>query len=176
MEGKSRRYTAVDYALLGVVAIVAGLIFWGTWYVYTFAEILGGKIATRLISYGLWFIGAPLAASLIRKPLSAFLGETLGALIESLIPTVGGLTNLIYGLFQGALSELAYLAFRYRRWGVVEGALAGACAAPAAVILDALLFSEIASPAVMILWLLAAVISGAVYGAIAASVARIIRG
>ncbi|MEL9929544.1 MAG: ECF transporter S component [Sulfolobales archaeon] len=161
------RYTSVDYSLLGLVAVVAGIIFYATWFVYEFGKIIGGPIVARIISYGLWFIGAPLAATLIRKPFSAFLGETLGALVETLIPTVGGFTNLIYGVAQGFFSEIAYMIFGYRRWGAVNAVLAGALAGIPAVMLDAILFGEIAPPSVMILWLLSAVTSGGLYGFIA---------
>ncbi len=169
------RYTGIDYALLGVVAIAMGIIFWAAWTVYYAGEAVGGIIFARIISYGLWFMGAPLAASLIRKPLSAFLGETLGALVETIIPTAGGFTNLIYGLSQGIASELAYLLFRYKRYDLVTGALAGVFAAPPCILLDALLFGEIYSPTVMLLLLLAAMVSGAIYGALAAIVARTVR-
>lgn len=170
-----QRYTAIDYAMLAVVAVVAAIIFWATWFVYDFGVGLGGPVAARLVSYGLWFIGAPMAASLIRKPLSAFLGEMLGALVETLVPTVGGFTNLIYGVAQGAASELGYLLLRYRRWGVGSGALAGALAAFPCVALDSILFGEIATAEVMALWLLAAILSGAIYGALAAGGAAAIR-
>ena len=172
---RSYRYTAIDYAYLGVVAVVSGIIFFITWYIYYFGDTLGGPIVARLISYGLWFIGGPLGASIIRKPGSAFLGETLGALVETLIPTVGGFTNLIYGAIQGLLSEIIYLVSGYRRFDVLAGLFAGAIAGPGAVVLDAILFGEIATINVVILWLIASVISGAVYGAIASSVALYIR-
>ncbi|MCC6003427.1 MAG: ECF transporter S component [Thermofilum sp.] len=169
------RYTAVDWAMLAVVAVASGIIFWATWFIYDFASGLGGPIIARLVSYGLWFIGAPLAASTIRKPLSAFLGETLGALLETLIPTVGGFTNLIYGLAQGLFSELGYFLFKYKKWGIREGAIAGALPAFPCVALDAILFGEIAEPPVLVLWIIAALVSGAVYGSIAAGIARTLR-
>jgi energy-coupling factor transport system substrate-specific component len=164
----SLRYTAVDYARLAVVAVVAGIIFWATCFIYDFAVGLGGPVVARVILYGLWFIGAPMAASLIRKPLSALLGEFLGTLVETLVPTVGGFNNLIYGAAQGAASELGYALLRYRSWGIGSGALAGALAAFPCVVLDSILFGEIATAEVMTLWLAAAIISGAIYGAIAA--------
>jgi len=169
------RYTAIDYAYLGVVAVIMGIIFYITWSIYEFGKIIGGPIFARLISYGLWFMGAPLGATLIKKPLSGFLGETLGALLETIIPTLGGFTNIIYGVVQGALSEAVYAIFKYRRYDVLTGALAGALAGPGAVALDAVLFEAIATPPVMSLWLVAAMASGALYGGLAAKVASIIR-
>ncbi len=170
------RYTAVDFALLGVTAVVMGVLFTLAWTVYEIAGALGGPILARALSYGLWFIGAPLGATLVKKPLSGFLGETLGALLESLMPTIGGLTNLIYGIVQGALSELIYLLTGYRRFDVLTGAFAGAMAGPGAVLLDAILFDAIATPTVMLIWMFAASFSGALYGGIAAWVAQTVRG
>lgn len=170
--GASYRYTAIDYAFLGLVAVIAGVVFYATWFVYEFGKAIGGPIFARLISYGLWFIGAPLAATLIRKPGSAFLGETLGALVETLIPTIGGVTNLIYGVAQGLFSEAGYAVFRYKRYDIVAAALAGALAGIPAVALDALLFAEIASPEIMTLWLIAAIVSGGIYGAVSYAVAN----
>jgi len=173
--GKLRlAYTAIDYVYLAVTAVIAGLIFAGTWLVYYTAEAIGGKIASRIVSYGLWFIGAPLAASVVRKPLSAFWGEFLGALVETLIPTPGGITNVIYGAFQGLASEAGYALFRYRKYTPVVGALAGMLAAFPCIALDALLFSEIAPPAVMLSWLVAAMVSGAVYGYAVSYAAQIV--
>ncbi len=166
--GKRREeWTVIDFAYLAVVAVVAGIIFYATWFVYEFASPLG-PIFTRIISYGLWFIGAPLGAALIRKRLSAFLGETLGALVETFIPTIGGFTNLVYGIWQGAFSELVYAAFRYQRNNdPLVGGLAGAAAAPAAIALDYVLFGEIATFPVLVIWTIAAAVSGFIYGFIA---------
>lgn len=170
-----RRFTALDLTYLGVVAAVSGVIFALTWNVYFLGSAIGGPIAARIISYGLWFIGAPLAATLIRKPGTAFLGEFLGALVETLIPTYGAFTNLIYGFAQGLASEVAYALFRYRRFGILQASLAGAFAGPPCVALDALLFGDIYPAEVMVLITIAAVISGAIYGAIAAIAVRSIR-
>jgi len=54
-------------------------------------------------------MAAPLAASLIKKPLRE-------------------LVNALYGLAQGLFSEVAYAAGRYKRCGLVEAAVAGALA------------------------------------------------
>ncbi|MCC6062860.1 MAG: ABC transporter permease, partial [Desulfurococcales archaeon] len=58
----------------------------------------------------------------------------------------------------------AYALTRYRRWDPYVAALAGALAGIPAVALDAILFQAIASPEVMTLWLIAAMVSGALYG------------
>ena len=170
-----KRYTGVDYALLGVVAVAFGIVFFAAWPIYYAVKAVGGPVLAKLLTYGIWFMAAPLAASLIRKPLSGFLGETLAALIETIIPNAGGVTNLIYGLAQGAASEIAYLLFRYRKWGVAQGALSGALAAFPALALDVLLWGDIATPEVMAIWLAGALVSGAIYGSVAALIGKSLR-
>lgn len=169
------KFTSVDLALLAVVGVVSGVVFTAAWTVYNVSEAIAGPIGARIISYGLWFMGAPLAASLIKKPSSALLGEFLGALVETLVAPAGGITNVIYGLAQGLASELGYLVFRYRRWDAFLGALAGALAGIPAVGLDALLFGLIGGPVEMGLWILAACVSGAIYGALVSSIGLSIR-
>ncbi|MEM1661773.1 MAG: ECF transporter S component [Desulfurococcaceae archaeon] len=171
-----QKYRAVDLALLGVASIISGLIFAATWFVYEVSLAIGGIYLSRLISYGLWFIGAPLTASLIRKPLSGFLGEFLGALVETLIPTIGGFTNLIYGFAQGLASEAAYAIFKYKKYGALQAALAGVFAAPPCVALDAILFREIYPYPVMLILLIAAATSGAIYGLVSYYAVKSIKG
>lgn len=173
--GRGYRYTMVDILVLGVIAAVYAVIFYSAWPVYYAVSAAGGPIIARLATYGIWFMAAPLAASLIRKPLSALLGETLPALVESIIPTPGGLTNLIYGLTQGLFSELSYAAFRYREYGWLQSGIAGALPAVPAVTLDAVLFGDIYPWGEMTLIIVAAAISGAIYGVVAHSIARILR-
>jgi len=171
----TRRYNGIDLAVLALVAVVTGIVFSSAWSLYYAVEAVGGPVGARLASYGLWFIAAPLAATMIRKPLSAFLGETLGAFVETLIAPAGGITNVIYGVLQGAASELVYFAFRYKKWDLLTGSVSGLAAGPVAVALDALLFGTLGSTFEMTLWALAAMLSGAVYGFIAAYVAKSIR-
>jgi len=175
MTSKTRLYTMVDVLILGAVAAIYGVLFFAWWNVYYAVKAVGGPIVARLVTYGLWFMPAPLAASLIRKAGSAFLGELLPALIESIIPTAGGLTNAIYGIAQGAFSEAAYAIFGYRRFGVVQSTLAGALAGIPAVALDAILFGDIFPFNIMVLVVAAAMLSGAIYGALAYAIARSVK-
>jgi len=172
---KTQLYTMVDVLILGAVAAIYGVLFYAWWSVYYAVEAVGGPIAARLVTYGLWFMPAPLAASLIRKVGSAFLGELLPALLESIIPTPAGLTNAIYGAAQGAFSEAAYAIFGYRRFGVVQSVLAGALAGIPAVALDAILYGEVFPFGIMVVVVAVAMLSGAIYGALAYMIARSVK-
>lgn len=170
------KFTGVDYAVLGAVAVAFGVVFVPWWTAYYAVKAVAGPVAARLATYGLWFMAGPTAAALLRKPLSALLGETLAALVETLIPTAGGFTNLIYGFAQGLASEAAYAAAGYRRYGAAVTALAGGLAAFPAVALDAVLFGDIYPAGYMALIAAAAFASGVVYGLVAHYVGRAARG
>lgn len=166
----------VDILVLGVIAAIYGVLFYIWWDVYYAVKAVGGPVAARLVTYGLWFMPAPLAASLIRKPGSAVLGEVLPALLESIIPTPGGLTNLIYGVAQGVFSEASYAGFLYKKYGLLQAILAGALPALPAFALDAALFGDIYPVNEAVIVVSAIAVSGALYGAIAHSVARVVSG
>lgn len=165
-------YTMVDIAIIGVTAAIFGVLFQAWWSVYYAVKAIGGPIGARLVTYGLWFMPAPLVATLIRKPGSALLGELIPAILEALFPQAGGATVVIYGVAQGAFSELAYLATRYKRFGIAEAAIAGALPAIPATALDALLFGDIYPFEYMALIVIAIMVSGAIYGLLAYVIAK----
>jgi energy-coupling factor transport system substrate-specific component len=178
LSGESMRrpsYTAIDYAVLGAIAVAFGIMFAPWWTVYYGLKSALGPIPAKLITYGLWFFPAPLAAVILKKPLSAFMGETLAALVESLIPNAGGFTNLIYGLAQGAFSEIAFAAGRYKRFGAFISALSGALAGIPSVLLDAVLYSSIYPLDYMIYIIIAVMASGAIYGYLAYLVGKVVK-
>jgi len=168
--------TLIDVLLLGVIAAIYGVLFTLWWDVYYLVKAVGGPIVARLVTYGLWFMPAPLAASIIRKPGSAILGEVLPALIETMVPTVGGVTNLIYGVAQGVFSEIPYAVSMYRKYTLLHSICSGALPAIPAFILDALLFSDIYPVDQAFIVILAIALSGAIYGALAYIIAGVITG
>jgi len=162
----SYRYTTVDLAILAVVAAVFGAVFTFAWTPYYAVKAIGGKFAAVLLTYGIWYMAAPLAATLVRKPGAALLGETLAGFIEALLPQVGGFSCLIYGLGQGIFSEIAYAAFRYKKYGLLQAVLAGALPALPSLVLDILLWSSVYPPSVFAVLFVLAAASGAIYGAL----------
>ncbi len=171
----TRRYTAIDFAILAVVAVVVGLIFFFAEIPYELTKAAAGKLVARIAFYGLWFIGGPLAASLIRKPGAAFLGETLGALVEAILPTIYASSVIVYGIAQGIMSEIAYAITGYRRWGVGVGALAGALPALVVPFLDYLLWGATITDVMLWIYMFGAMISGAIYGTISALIGNTLR-
>lgn len=67
-----------------------------------------------------------LGGLIIRKPGAALFCELLAAVIESFLGTHFGLLVVLSGLVQGIGAELAFAAFRYRRFDALVAAVAGA--------------------------------------------------
>ncbi|MFZ8790897.1 MAG: ECF transporter S component [Thermosphaera aggregans] len=173
--GAGKTYTVVDFLYLGVIAVVFAVLFTLWWDVYYAVKAILGPVGTRILTYGLWFMPIPLAASLIRKPFAGLLGEVLPALLEAIFPTPGGIYNLYYGIAQGLAGEAGYAVFRYRKYGAVQAAVSGALPAIPALILDAVLFEDIYPWNEMVVLLAALMISGVMYGLIAYNASLSIR-
>ena len=75
--------------------------------------------------YGVWFMAATLAAYIIRKPGVALVTEVLASFIELLMGNSGGLTVVLTGIIQGVGAELAFAAFRYKKWNLGVMCLGG---------------------------------------------------
>ncbi|MCO7125761.1 ECF transporter S component [Sporolactobacillus shoreicorticis] len=124
-----------DILVTIVIALVFGLVFRLLGPVYDLVKPFGLHLDALL--YGIWFIAAPFAALLIRKPGVAFLAETAAALAEMLFAGSGGVINLYYGLLQGAFSEAVFAAWRYKKFSIGVASLSAFAALIASIILDA---------------------------------------
>lgn len=81
------------------------------------------------IIYGVWFMGATIAAYIIRKPGVALTTELLAAAVELLMGNSGGVVLLLTGLIQGLGCELGFALFKYRRYDLLSMTASGICAA-----------------------------------------------
>jgi energy-coupling factor transport system substrate-specific component len=138
--GGDRKLTTVELTFTAVLSALVGaaFLFWSN-VVWDLAQLTLGLLYTPVI-YGMWFIGATLPAYIIRKPGVALLGEFLAAVFELAYGSQFVSTVLLYGFMQGLMSELALAATRYRRWGWVAMAAAGAAPALWAAPADTLLY------------------------------------
>nr|WP_120491286.1 ECF transporter S component [Corynebacterium lactis] len=121
----------IDIVTAAVLGIAVGFIFvvWnivgGAGYetVNALTPGLGGLVA------GVWFLGGPLGAYIIRKPGAAVFVEVLAATVSALIGNQWGITTLYSGLAQGIGAELIFLLLAYRRFNAatvtISGLLAG---------------------------------------------------
>ena len=125
-------WRVVDIVVAAVLGVACGLILFAwngpgyAWYEAMNAVTpgLGG------LAQGLWLIGGPLGALIIRRPGAAIFVEIVAALVSMLLGSSWGISTLLFGLAEGLGAELAFLIFAYRRfsWPValLSGVLAGA--------------------------------------------------
>ncbi len=134
-----KKVSVIDLVLTASLSAVIGAIFlvWSN-IVWDSVKLLVGLLFVPII-YGMWFIGATVPAYIVRKPGIALLGEFLAAVLELAYGSQFASTVLLYGFMQGLLSELVFMATRYKKWGWLTMAIAGAApalwAAPADTIL-----------------------------------------
>ena len=88
----------------------------------------------RQLIYGMWFMVAPFAFLLIRKPGVALLASIAAAGLSAFIGN--GMQVLMYGLVQGLAAELIFAAFRYKRYGIFVAGLAGVMSCAGSFLLD----------------------------------------
>jgi len=172
--GSSReigRWTTWESVLAAVLAGVTGVIFflWGLfWNVLEVVKnaVPGYGYALQDLFYGLWFLAAILVAYIVRRPGAALAAEVVAALISMLVGSQWGLTLLISGVAQGALAEVVFAMWGYRRWDLLALILAAAGAALGSLVVDYAFWYSTLAPGVLIAMLAARVISAAVFAGI----------
>lgn len=130
-----QRWRTVDIVVAAVIAVAFGVVFisWNALWSVTGPAFAAFPPAQALL-YGMWLLPGVLGGYLIRKPGAALFTELVAAFVST-IPggPWNGVLIIVWGLFQGLLPELVFLAFRYRvwRWPVVVLAAATAALFPA---------------------------------------------
>jgi energy-coupling factor transport system substrate-specific component len=126
------RLTLYDLVLLATLAVVFGFLYWAlvqVWGPLRLAMGPLGDLAQNLLIGG-WFVVAPLAIYIVRKPLVGVTTEILATIVEVVfLGSPVGPILLLTGLVQGAGSELPFGITRYRRFGWGVFAVSGLSAA-----------------------------------------------
>ncbi len=129
--GSRYGWRIVDIVVGAVLGVATGLIFWayntpGNW-LWTAADAALPGLSG--FANGLWLLGGPLGALVIRRPGAAIFVETLAAVVSAVLGNQWGWSTVWIGIFQGVGAEIAVLAVLYRRFtlpiGLLSGALAG---------------------------------------------------
>lgn len=163
------RWRVVDIVVASVIGVATGLVFlfWNNvgyaWFSAADAVTpgLGG------VAVGIWLIGGVLGGLIIRKPGAALYVELLAAIVSALIGNQWGIETIYAGIAQGLGAELIFAAFGYRRFGVLQAALAGAAAGAAAWTLELFTSANLQKSAEFLgLYFAMVVISGAVLAGI----------
>ncbi len=132
--GSTERWRLVDIVTVAVIGVVFGVVF-QVWNVVWEASSWGFPPARGII-YGVWMLPAVVAPLVVRRPGAAIFAETLAAVVEMAAGSPWGLGTAVYGLVQGAGSELIFAFLLYRGWSLPVTVLAGAAAGVAGALLD----------------------------------------
>ncbi|MCZ0754949.1 ECF transporter S component [Anoxybacillus sp. J5B_2022] len=117
-----------------VISVVFGIVYklWGPFYY--FVKPFGLHIDQFI--YGMWFIAATVAFLIIRKPGVALLAEIAASSGEFIMGSEWGLEVLLYGVIQGLFAEVAFAAFRYKRFDLFVVSLAAIGSTIGSLIMD----------------------------------------
>ncbi len=161
---RTYRWRVVDIVVAAVLGVATGIIFVGWNFVGGAGYELFNAATPGLggLATGIWLLGGILGGLVIRKPGAAIAVELLAALVSAAVGNQWGITTLYSGLAQGIGAELVFLAFAYRRWGVVPAALAGAGAAVLEWVLEFAMGNVAKSAGFNIIYLLTMIVSGVV--------------
>ncbi|MBD8067760.1 ECF transporter S component [Bacillus sp. PS06] len=123
-----------DILVTIVIAIALGIVYilWGS--IYYAIKPLGLHLDQFV--YAMWFIAAPVAYLIIRKPGVALLAEIAAASGEFLLGSPWGLTVLLYGVVQGLFFELVIMAVKYKKYNLAVIIFGGLAATLGSVIMD----------------------------------------
>ncbi len=158
-----RSWRVVDIVIASVLAVAGGLFFWAvshTWDAVT-APLAFYPPAAALLG-GLWLLPGVLGGLVIRKPGAAIYVELVAASLEALLGNKWGFSTVWYGLLEGLGAEIVLALFLYRRFGAGVALLTGAGAGLALGLLDLAFWYTEFSQAHQLVYVVLAVISGAV--------------
>lgn len=137
---KSKRFTwrVIDIVTAAVLGVALGLVYvlWNQLGFLGFIALdaltpgLGGFVS------GVWWIGGPLGALVIRKPGAAIFVETLAASVSMALGAQWGVETFFAGFLQGLGAEVAFAVFAYRLFTPAVAALSGGLSAVAAMVLE----------------------------------------
>ncbi|MFD1859387.1 ABC transporter permease [Aeromicrobium camelliae] len=127
------RYRTIDLVTIATLGVAFGVVFWAWGKLYeplSNLALFAFPPSSALLG-GVWLMAGVVGGLIVRKPGAAFATEFIAAAVSTLIVggTQWGFSVFASGFFQGLGAELIFLAFFYRRFGLVVAAAAGALSA-----------------------------------------------
>ncbi len=107
-------WRTVDIVITAVLGVASGLIFWVWDQVYgPLSVALAATPGLEGLTSGGWLFAGVLAGIIVRRPGAAIFASLVAGVVESLIGTQWGFTNLPIALLQGLGAEIGIAAFAY---------------------------------------------------------------
>jgi energy-coupling factor transport system substrate-specific component len=128
-----------DLVAVAVLGAVFGFLYFAlvqAWGLLAVAMGPLGDLAQHVLMGG-WFVVAPLAVFVVRRPGAGLLAEVIAAFVEfAFLGSPVGPTLLLVGIVQGAGAEIAFALTRYRRYDLPTFLLSGLTAAVASFLFN----------------------------------------
>jgi energy-coupling factor transport system permease protein len=158
------RWRVVDIVVGSVLAVASGLVFvvWNVASNPISAPLTAALPGLQGLVGGGWLFAGVLVALVIRKPGAALYGETVAAVLSTLVGNQWGVSTIESGLVQGLGAELIFAIFLYRRWNLPVSILAGAGAGLALAVNDMFLWYPDSTAAFFAIYAGCSILSGAV--------------
>ncbi len=163
--GSRYRWRIVDIVVGAVLGVATGLIFWayntpGNWLWTAADAALPGFSG---FANGLWLLGGPLGALVIRRPGAAVFVETLAAIVSAVLGNQWGWSTVWIGIFQGVGAEIAVLAVLYRRFTLPIALLSGALAGVGCWLYSFITAGLVMTATYNVIYVITSAISGAIF-------------
>lgn len=135
------RWRTVDIVVAAVLGIAFGVVFfaWNNLW-NAVSPLFVAFPPAQAVLYGMWLLPGVLGGLVIRKPGAAVFTETVAATVSTFFGADSPFVIIGYGLGQGLAAELAFAAFRYRRWRLPVALLAGAVAGTVPAVIDPIFY------------------------------------
>lgn len=136
--GSRFSWRVVDMVTAAILGVALGLVY-VLWNQVGFLGFIALDALTPgvggLVS-GVWWMGGPMGALLIRKPGAAIFTETLAASVSMALGAQWGIETFFAGMLQGLGAEVAFAIFAYKLFTPAVAALSGGLSAVAAMVLE----------------------------------------
>ena len=156
-------WRTVDIIITAVLGVASGVLFW-VW------DLAYGPISAALattpglegLTSGGWLFAGVLAGIIVRKPGAAIFASLVAGVVESIIGTQWGFTNLPVALLQGLGAEIGIAIFAYASSRIYVAVVAGLIAGVANIAICVPLYYAGVTVSVVATYALTTLISGAV--------------
>lgn len=149
---KFRKWRTIDIVSAAVLGVACGIIFviWNQLGYAAFGALnaltpgIGGLVS------GVWFMGGPLGALIIRRPGAAIFVEVVASFVSMGIGSQWGIETILSGFLQGLGAEIVFALFAYRNFSLLVAMLAGALSGAAAWIVEGITHGNFAKSAMFL--------------------------
>lgn len=109
-----------DILMIAITAVLFGVFYLGVVYAGNFLIGILTPMGLGVLGYepfyGIWFMAAAFTTYIIRKPGVGIVAEMLAALLEVLMGNMYGPIVFVSGFIQGLGCEVAFAAYKYKRY------------------------------------------------------------